>query len=156
MSDEYGTTIFCEDIRDEIGGKKTYVGVFGADIIINGSLPAVINQFAFCVTFLEPISDAKDPLNIKIFLPSENDDEVALDIDLPGDRHSNANIGEIDPTAEFLCARLSFKVIPLVITHEGYIRVRAYKGEREIRLGSIRVRVVDPIPNDLGLEELQQ
>lgn len=144
MSGEYGTTIFCEDIRDEIGGKKTYVGVFGNDLIINGTIPAVIPQFALAITLLEPIQSATGPLSIKIYLPSADGDEVAMDIDLPLERSTAKNAPDFDPTAEFVGAILSFKISPLVITNEGYIRVRAYKEGREIRLGSLKVRVADP------------
>ena len=148
MSGEYGTTVFCEDIRDEIGGKKTYVGVYGADMIIAGSLPAIIPQFAFAVTLLEPIASANGPINIKIFLPGLAGDELAVDIDLPVERHISANLNERDPAAEFIGALMAFKVAPLVIVNEGHIRVRAYKDDREIRLGSIRVRVVDSATNE--------
>ena len=144
MSGEYGTTIFCEDIRDEIGGKKTYVGVFGADLIVKGSLPAIIPQFALAVTLLEPITTATGPLNIKIYLPGATGDEVAMDIDLPIERSTAKSDPDFDPTAEFVGALLSFKISPLVITNEGYIRVRAYKEGREIRLGSLKVRVEKP------------
>jgi hypothetical protein len=34
--DAYGYTIFCEDIRTEVGGKLTYVCVFGDGIQFNG------------------------------------------------------------------------------------------------------------------------
>lgn len=141
MSGEYGTTIFCEDIRDEIGGKKTYVGVFGTDLIIKGALPAIIPQFALAITLLEPIPSATGPLNLKIYLPGAAGDEVAMDIDLPVERSTAKSDQDIDPTAEFVGALLSFKISPLVITNEGYIRVRAYKEGREIRLGSLKVKV---------------
>lgn len=141
MTGEYGTTIFCEDIRDEVGGKKTYVGVFGTEIILKSALPAIIPQFALAVTFLEPILSASGPLSIKIYLPSSDGDEVVMDIDLPVERNAAKNDPDFDPTAEYVGAILSFKISPLVISNEGYIRVRAYKGDREIRLGSLKVKV---------------
>ncbi len=145
MSGEYGTTIFCEDIRDEVGGKKTYVGVFGAEMVVGAPLPAMIPQFAFAVTLLEPITSANGPLNFKIFLPGDNGDEVVLDIEAPIERHDVAKSTEIDPAAEFVCTLMAFKISPLVISNEGYIRVRAYKEGREIRLGSIKVRGQVPL-----------
>jgi hypothetical protein len=139
----YGTTVFCEDIRDELSGKKTYVGVFSSELIINGPLPALLPQFAFAITLLEPLSDTNTPLNIKIMVPGGNKDEVAIDIDLPVERHGQSETRELDPSAEYLGSLMTFKVSPLILTNEGYIRVRAYKDEKEIKLGSLKVRVAD-------------
>lgn len=144
MTGEYGTTIFCEDIRDEVSNKKTYVGVFATDLIIKGSLPAIIPQLALAVTLLEPIPTATGPLNIKIYLPGASGEEVAMDIDLPVERNTARNDPEFDAAPEYVRSILSFKFSPLVIQSEGYIRVRAYKNDREIRLGSIKVRIEKP------------
>jgi hypothetical protein len=115
MSGEYGTTIFCEDIRDEVDNKKTYVGVFGTVLLIKGSLPAIIPQLALAVTLLEPIQTATGPLNIKIYLPGTAGDEVAMDIELPVERNTARNDPEFDATAEYVGSMLSFKFPPLVI-----------------------------------------
>lgn len=150
MTGEYGTTVFCDDIRDEVTGKKTYVGVYGTEMVLNGTLPFVIPQFALAVTLLEPIQSASGPLNIKILMPGESGEQAVIDVELPVDRHANLNIQEVDPTAEYSGALMAFRISPLLIVAEGHIRVRAYKEGREIKLGALRIRLASPSEDDTG------
>jgi hypothetical protein len=142
MSKPYGTTIFCDDIRDETTGKKTYVGVYPQDMVVSGPFPALIPQFALAVTYLEPLSMEISPVTIKIFVPSEDGKgQLAAEIDLPLSRESEQYNKDHDPLAQFRATLMAFKISPLVVVKEGYIKVRAYFGEEEIRLGSMRIRL---------------
>lgn len=40
--DIYGYTIFCDDIRVEAAGKLIYIGAYGGEMILNGTLPFVL------------------------------------------------------------------------------------------------------------------
>jgi hypothetical protein len=55
--DKFGNVILCEDIRDEVGGKRSLMGVFGGDIVV-ASLPAQI-QIAVYIEYIPDISDGK-------------------------------------------------------------------------------------------------
>jgi hypothetical protein len=142
MTKPYGTTIFCDDIRDETTGKKTYVGVYPQDMVVSGPFPALIPQFALAITYLEPLSMEICPVTIKIFVPSEDEeDQIAAEIDIPIDRGIDSNLRENDPQAQFRAILMALKISPLVVVKEGYIKVRAYLGKEEVRLGSMRIRL---------------
>jgi hypothetical protein len=142
MSEAYGTTIFCDDIRDEITGKKTYVGVYLNEMILQSPFPAVLPQFALAITYLEPLDWPILPVNIKIFIPGEiSDEEVAVDIDLPIDVNQVNQTSQSDPLAKFRASIMHLRISPFVIHKEGHVKVRAYRLDNEIRLGSIKVRI---------------
>jgi hypothetical protein len=142
MNRPYGTTIFCDDIRDEISGKKTYVGVYMGNMILSGGFPAVVPQFGLAVTYLEPIGREVKPVVLKVFVPGDNEEEqaVALEIDLPLDRHDIFKDRVFDPLAEYFASILHFRISPFVIPKTGYVKVRAYEGDQEFRLGSLQIR----------------
>lgn len=142
MKKPYGTTIFCDDIRDEVDGKKTYVGVYYREMIFDAPFPALVPQFAMAVTLLEPLNVPETPINIKIYVPGDTSDHTAIDFDLPLGRIDNAATANSDPLAEYAASLLAFKVAPLVIPREGHIRVRAHWNNEEIKLGSIRIRTL--------------
>lgn len=144
MKLEYGTTVFCDDIREEARGKKAYVGVYGTELICTDPFPALLPTFALAVTFLEPIAKSFDQVNLKVTVPGENEPHVALDFDLPPDRHEGRDFVKNDPSAEYVGSLLYFRMSPLVLVSEGFIRVRAYVGDREIKLGSLKVLKGDP------------
>lgn len=135
---EYGTTVFCEDIRDEVGDKKSYLGVYTGDLVAE-AFPALFPTFAFATTVLEPHVECVGLA--KYVVSFEKYDGTLLtivEIDLPEDRHQS-NIGPPDPTAEYNGMLCAFKMSPLIIEGEGYLRVRIHKGDRVIKVGSLRV-----------------
>jgi hypothetical protein len=141
MKKPYGTTIFCDDIRDEVSGKKTYVGVYLDEMILPGPYPAIIPQFALAITYLEPLSEPIHPVSIKVFVPGPTElGEVAVDIELSADRANGADESARDPLAEYRAHILHFKISPFLISNEGYVKVRAYVGELECRLGAMKIR----------------
>lgn len=141
MMKPYGTTVFCDDIRDEVTGKKTYVGVYLQDMVIAGEFPLLIPQFAMAITYLEPLNSPIYPVSVKIFVPTpENESEVVADIQLPVERAENISNQDVDPLAQYRAHLLYFKISPFVIPSEGYVKVRAYLNDEEIRLGSLRIR----------------
>lgn len=140
MSSAYGTTVFCDDIRDEVSGKKTYVGVYMQDMIIDGPLPAIIPQFGLAITYLEPIEKVGSPVSIKVYVPGEKEEKVLLDIDLPLNRKESMQSGLNDPKAKYVGYLTAFKITPLVLEAEGFVRVRAYASGEEIKLGSLQIR----------------
>lgn len=142
MTVPYGTTVFCDDVRDEVSGKKTYVGVYFNEMLLFNPLPALIPQFALAITYLEPLSEPVEQVNLKVFVPGEEtESEVAADVLLPVDRVDTLNEKNKDPLAEYRAHIFHFKITPFLIQQEGYVKVRAYIGDREIRLGSLRIRV---------------
>jgi hypothetical protein len=80
------------------------------------------------------------PVTIKVFMPDESGDEtVLLDMDIPDNRPQFPSENE-NPKAEFRSHTLAFRVSPLVVQCEGYIKVRAYVDDKEIRLGALNIR----------------
>jgi hypothetical protein len=144
MKSPYGTTIFCDDIRDELDGKKTYVGVYFGDMVLHGAFPAVIPKFALAITYLEPLADPVSMVNIKVFVPGDGDNgDVAVDVDLPPDRLEEVGPEDIDPNAQYRVHLMHFRISPFVISKRGYVKVRAYVKGKEIRLGSIKIRCTE-------------
>jgi hypothetical protein len=142
MSKPYGTTIFCDDIRDEVTGKKTYVGIYPHDMVIPGPFPSLIPQFALAVTYLEPLDMEICPVTVKVYVPSEDGlGQLAAEIEIPLDRVDANYSKDMDPLAQYRAILMGFKISPFLIVGEGYVKVRAYVKQEEIRMGSMRIRL---------------
>jgi len=60
-----GHVLFCDDIREEVTGKITYIGSY-TNVMFVRVLPATIPQFCIVVTILTEVDDTDD-LTIKVF-----------------------------------------------------------------------------------------
>jgi hypothetical protein len=145
--DFFGTTIFCDDIRQEVGGKITFIGYYGIEMVIHGVFPAVLPKFAFGVNFFQRRTVFEPKIGIRIFMPGDPDDAPSITADMshpnPDDvlktPPSPSKPGEISSIA--MMANLVFS--PFTISGPGSIKVRIERRGDLVRAGAL---VVSPPP----------
>lgn len=136
----YGYTIFCDDIRNEIDGKVTLVGIYAADMIFNVPLPVIVPKLGIVINYFERRGESVDPIRLEIYLPGDEVGKPTITSDIP--REHFRNIPELnDPDAEDVRISAVFNMVlsPVNILKKGRIRVRAVRGEDIIKLGSLRI-----------------
>lgn len=141
----YGYTIFCDDIRAEVGGKITFVGMYPEAIVIHTPFPALLPKFGMFFTYMQRRETAIAPTKLIIVMPGSTEDEPSLTIDLPAESFAN----ELEKVAKATAAQQADKPFmtltgPLLLTNvvlkePGLIRVRAVRGDELVRLGTLRV-----------------
>lgn len=131
-----GHVVFCDDIRHEVGGKITFVGTYTQVMYINGSLPTVLPKLCMGIVYRQE-NECNEDVTIKVFMPGQDDDaENVATFKLEAQP-----VLMPPPTEEFTFGefRVFFESPGTPILEEGRIRVRAYRGQDEIRLGSLTV-----------------
>jgi hypothetical protein len=133
--------MFCDDIRAEDNGKHLLIGVYDDAIVIQSEFPIILPQLSFFVKLLEPISYRGKSGLIRIYFePHGSDAEVLLEIELPRDRWTKADDPHFDPSAKYLNVNFLVKAVPFRVESPGYLRVRGYYDDDEVKLGSISVQ----------------
>jgi hypothetical protein len=74
LSNKFRNVIFCEDIRDEVGNKKSLMGAIAGDVFVP-AFPATIKIAIYFEYAPEPI-ERNQHLSIEFRL-LQNDDEIA-------------------------------------------------------------------------------
>jgi hypothetical protein len=142
----WGFSLFCDDLRAEVGGKVSVMGLYQSDFIFSGSLPYISPKLVILIMYYELADAATQSLEFLVFLP-ESDPENPI-IKMPIDR-SKMVVVVAPPTAPALGEnpeRISHLRIPIVLSpflvqKEGRIRVRAHYGNGSVlKLGSLHVR----------------
>lgn len=144
----YGYCTFCEDIRQEMNGKQTYVGVVvGTDLNIQGVLPAGIGKFSIFATFRQRLTDGLGPVVFEVHMPGDEDDKPSARMEF-SITDIIANLPAVAPDIDdpFLGIGLGFEFNPLLIKQEGRIQVSAFKAGKRYKLGSLRVISRPPAP----------
>lgn len=146
MTEEaYGITTYCDDIRQEVGGKLTLVGCYSNEMTVFGAAPAALPIFCAIANLRVPIT--QEFRRIEFALSQEFDGvqkEILRDgFDAPirtGGDASDSPSGEKATDRQFSIV-FPMKIAPLLIEGDGLIRCRAYIDGTEIRLGSLKVKV---------------
>ena len=62
----YGYTIFCDDFRQEIGGKLSYMGIYRGKLILNKPLPASLLKLCLAIHYFERPDESTEPVNLHV------------------------------------------------------------------------------------------
>jgi len=141
-----GFTIFCDDIRYELGGKISLVGCYGADIIIPGEFPFTLQKLCFSIRIFQRRELLDPNIEVRIYLPGDPDDTPSVSASAKETSEgavADATAREVEglPLADqrVVGMTLSLAAAPLVLKERGAIQVRAIRKGKMIRLGGIRV-----------------
>jgi hypothetical protein len=143
-STPYGYTIFCDDLRQEANGKLIYIGAYAAEMIIFGAPPMLLPTFVAAITYRERPGESDVPVKIKMFMPGS--DDAAAELDLPvAVMRSTQFPPETEGEDRIYSAFVSIRASPLLVRQGGLIKIRAYRGDDEIRLGALAVKFQAPL-----------
>ena len=144
MPEPYGYTIFCDDIREEVGGKFSYMGRYFTEMLIPGAIPAVLPRLAAAVNFVFPRPQRGGLLRVVMSVETGTIHTIVHELtlgELPDDPNQSGDV---------LFSTVNLVVSPIIFHGDSQIRVRGYLDDREIKAGSLRVRIVPP-PDALAL-----
>lgn len=145
-STPYGYTLFCDDIRYEINGKLTLAGVYASDMIFPNDFPVTLPKLCLRISYFERPHESTDPIQVRVYVPGDPADMPSFKVDIPREQINALPIPTPEPDLEQMIAIIfHMEAAGMVIKEPGAIRVRAYRGDTEVRLGSMTVRK-GPIP----------
>jgi hypothetical protein len=142
----YGYTVFCDDLRQESNGKLIYVGVYMSEMIIFGAPPMLLPTFVAVTTYRERPGESDVPVKIKMFVPGS--DDAAAELELPVAIMRSAQFSpETEGEDRMYSVLTPIRSSPLEVRQGGLIKIRAYRGDDEIRLGALAVKFQAPPGN---------
>jgi hypothetical protein len=141
--DRYGYSIFCDDIRNDPGGKLSFIGCYNGVIFIQGQFPLELPKLCVHIHILSPASQPFGSIVVRCYPPGDDTPFSEEPIETP--RHSHqaglvANLKTDTGAPLYIVAATSLIFTPLELRCAGLLRVRAViDSDQEIRLGSLRI-----------------
>ncbi len=137
-----GYTIFCDDIRQEVAGKTSYIGVYQDNLVTNAPFPMALPKFGISITvFYSPVKSKKvGAIPFRVFLPGEDAPALEGAMPLP------ELVAPADAEAKTPVIRMTAHLIlaPLQLKGPGKVRVEAMIDGLSTELGRLRVQQSDP------------
>ncbi len=148
-----GSAIFCDDVRQEMNAKQILIGVYTTEIIIHPAFPAVLPTFAIIVRYTERRAENYLPVIFRVFVPGQED--AAFEAEVSKEQLEAVPLTDDQEPDRQILIGFAAQFRNFVIPEPGYIRVRAYRGDDEIKIGSIRVRLTDQPLDAMGIASSQ-
>lgn len=160
----WGFTLFADDLRVEIGGKASLIGLYQADIFFPDSIafPFQIAKFFLMIMYYETKGSIRDDVTFKVTFGDENQNVIELPIarkDLePSPEEQFAEDVLPEDRERILHSRIPIMLSPFIVPKTGRLRVRAHYSDGSVlKLGSISVRqtTVDEFNKMLSIQPAQ-
>ncbi|HEY1474581.1 MAG TPA: hypothetical protein VGF53_10920 [Pseudolabrys sp.] len=149
----WGFSLFVDDIRSEMGGKLSAMGIYQADMIFptTQDFPLALPRFGILVKYYEVQNFFKDDIFIRVFFPGDSKDEPGTVVPFNRaalDARTLPPSYELEEDQERIF-NLTFPIFisPLLIKQEGFVKVRAVCGGTTTNLGSLMIRKARPDEN---------
>jgi len=131
-----GYTIFCDDIRNEVGGKLSYMGIYGNELIVNAALPAALPKLCLSIAIRFYRAEGQPaPMTLKVFVPWED----SAIIEAPLEFSDAIQWGDEAEATGYVQVNANLTLGNFAIQQEGYLKVRAYSGDTEYKLGALKL-----------------
>ena len=147
MMDRQVSTTFCDDIRQEIGGKLSYMGVYGADMFVGG-FPITLPKFCASLRVTTPADQPFRTLRFRLF--RDADLLAEGEIEEPQLMSSQAGLNEvpeIDRKDMFTAIQVMLVFAPLVLEAPCTVRVRVFTESEEMRGPGLRILLAPQSPS---------
>ncbi|MHB2205089.1 hypothetical protein [Methylobacterium sp. CM6257] len=136
----WGQTLFCDDIRHELGNKLSIIGIYQSDFIVNADFPLMIPKFCLYVSYYEIAGRLKEELQLNIFFPADYANP-AFQVNIPRPAIPEQVVQQDQAEAERVnIIRAPVIFSPLQIMEQGSIKVRMTCGDYITKLGIINIR----------------
>jgi len=138
MSEPYGYTIFCDDIREEVGSKLSFMGTYNGSMSVQSATPVALPKLALAMTLVLP--GGMDVKKVEFAVKRETDGQEEEEI-------FRANLQEDVPTVaadRIMRVGMNFQMTPFLVNGSFLLKARAYVDGAEIKLGTMQVELVSP------------
>lgn len=140
-----GYTIFCDDIRQEVGNKASLMGIYGHEMFVHQPFPTAMHRMGFHITYREDPHAPMRNMTLCIYLPGDLSGTPTYKAEI---ERSDGQIAPPPPDLEPGARRifvLNVNLNPVPLKEPGKIRVRMLVEGEEIKLGTLNVKEGEPI-----------
>lgn len=140
MLEPYGYTVFCDDIRQEVAGKLSFIGAYNGSLHILGGQAASLPKLAAAMTVVVPEGiEVTEPISFALIHEFDDQSNELLRATAEG-----YNLPISAPPGRVLRIGLNFQLSPFLVDREGVLKARAYVNGAEVKLGALTLHLGQP------------
>ncbi len=136
--------MFCDDIRMELGGKFSLMGIYSRELILPMQPPVLIPKFGVVVWLICDIDDLPASASVALRALPGHTEIFHADMDL------DAEIRLADDDVRKMSYGIQFQVSPLRIAAAGVIEVFVETELGAMRAGRLQIRVDEAAPKGVS------
>lgn len=137
-------TLFCDDIRHEVGGKTSYIGVYSGGLFVP-AFPVTLSKLCLSVRIVTPGDEPLRVLSLCVMQDEETLQEVTLNEEqLAAASDLAEEMAEEQRKERVLMAQIALVFSPIRFIKACTLRVRVQTEDGELRGMALRVDEAPP------------
>jgi hypothetical protein len=142
-----GFATFCDDIRDEVGGKYSVIGCYRSNLVTVNPFPLTLPKLGIIVTWLQTLDEAPLPVTLNLYLPGdEAEPSVTGEMDLT--QMGPPPPSDLTDDARYLQAQLRIMLSPVNLKEAGHIRITAKRDGKTVSISRFEITHVDALTDE--------
>lgn len=138
--------IFCDDIRAEVGGKVSYMGIYSTLLGVE-NIPTVLPKLCIAVMCSTPIEEPFQSVAVRISKNGVVTQESTLPQEFLGNMIPEiAKQGWVDDPIKIITAGMHITISPFIVDTEGTLTVTVIADGTEYTAGKLRIRKAEALP----------
>lgn len=131
--------VFCDDIRHEVGNKKSFIGVYSSALFFDGKFPATLPKLCAAIVYEDHIETKIEKIILRVALPGDDPDHPTFEIDFPvasqiAQMPKETASGE---KATLFAGGADLVLTPATINQPGFLRVSAIIEGEEVEFAKL-------------------
>lgn len=137
----YLHTIYCDDVRLEVGNKQSLMGMYFGDLFVP-EFPITLPKLCIVVNLVTPVDKPLKELTIRV----TQDDEILIEVPITDEQLSKPQLniienGEKGSSDRRIAFNFTLMLAPFVIEKECVLRVHAVTESGEFKGNGLRIRI---------------
>jgi hypothetical protein len=133
-------TVFCDDIREEVGNKRSLMGIYHGEMFVQ-SVPILLPRLCFYINFVSDLTIQAGKVVIKVVKGADEEELMSTGVIEPEQTVTNENHLGVPYLTHRLT--LAFGLSPFMINSETVIKVVAETDLGKIIGPCLRIRLAD-------------
>lgn len=139
MTNRQVETLFCDDIRHEIGGKVSYIGVYAGSLLVP-EFPVTLPKLCLSVRIMNPVNEPPRSLTLQVLKDDETLQEISLDEDqLIAALDGNGDLTDDQMKDRVMMMQMMLVFSPIKFDAPCSMRVRVQTNLGELRGVSLQI-----------------
>jgi len=140
MTSAFMETIYCDDVRSEIGNKLSFMGIYGPNILLN-EFPAILSKLCAVMSLHLPADTQAENVTFSLY---KDDEEIGRSTALIADVRKAATQPRESDEERRLTIRFIAQMVPLQLQGPCRLKARAEVDGEMIKGGSLVVERTPP------------
>ncbi|TKA90374.1 DUF6941 family protein [Halopseudomonas bauzanensis] len=138
--DRHAHVLYCDDIRHELGGKITFVGAYGASLLVN-EFPVTMPKLCARLDLVTPASRLFEHIEIQILLNEKKIGDLKLASDELNKSQPEHHISSVRDDQSELAQTLHFDFVfsPIQLDAPGRLRIIVNTESEELQVLSLSI-----------------